>query len=565
MLSSRIVRRSLTAVAAAATALLLAGCIPGGPPTPEQVVDQFAESIEPTWEVEVDGIFGEPVVRDGLVFAYAIDEKDGMRLEVRSLNDGKLMWDHVASPGGASANGFLQSKDAASRPVPIPAIRPIVMERPGAAEDDESQLVVVFFERDIPDFDSILPDDILRIADARTGKLLEVTFEPFDEFEFRPYGMLENGDVFANPMDVGRPCGEHRICFLGTDAEETGAYAMMSLDVAALVLEYTPVVIPAPPDNGTVFPAWGAGYAKLLTYDYQTFLAKYVDGQVAWQVDLEALFDDPRMSPSDFVDFVKVGDLMLVQGYQTIRETLDPALPHTLDLDFVTSRTLVAIDPDTGEVIWRAPGVDMLCSAVHQRPIAADATTIPVCHTSAGSFVFDLSPEELTEYTDLEASIAELTIADGSIGWEVPGAGETAIANAGRMLEWTWAARGDRAVVAPLDSVDASAEGTTGEPQLLDLATGNALPIADDAQLVCKMEREDVLPEFEGSILARGANPIATGYPAGWYHYPCGTDGVEGGDWSKGAVRIAGYPEAGGDSTLVVLPTEGGLVAFDVG
>jgi hypothetical protein len=549
--------------AAATTALLLAGCIPGGPPTPEQIKDQFAESIEPAWEVKIDGIFGEPVIRGGLVFAYAIDEDDGMRLEVRSLDDGELVWEHVASPGGTSANGFLQSKDAASRPIPIPAIRPIVMERPGAADDEEPQLVVVFFERDIPEDGSFLPDDILRIADARTGELLEVTFEPYDQFEFRPYGLLDDGDVFVNPLDAGRACGEHRICFLGTDSS-TDAYAMITLDVAELVIEYTPAVIPRPTEGETVYPGWGIGYASVLTDAYETFLVKYVDGQPAWRVGLDALFDDSRTSPSDFVDFVEVGDLVLIQGYQVIRETLDPALPHTLDLDFATSRTLIALDPDTGELVWRAPGVDMLCPAVFERPIAADATTIPVCHTTGGSFVFDLSPEELTEYTDLDASIAELTIADGSLGWEVPDVGENSTAYLTRMLGWVWAARGDLTVIAPLNSVDASAQGTTGEPQLLDLSTGEAMPIADDAQLVCKAEREDVLPEFEGSSLARGANPIATGYPAGWYHFPCRTDGDQEADWSKGGVRIAGYPETGGDGKRVVLPTEDGLAAFDL-
>ena len=539
--------------------MLLAGCIPGGPPTPEQVSDQFAETIEPAWEVKVDGIFGEPVVRDGLVFAYAVDESDGMRLEVRSLEDGELVWEHVAAPGGAYANPILESGSSASRSYPFPPIRPMVIERPG--DGDEDQLVVVFFERDIVS-DSIRPDNFLHVADARTGDPLEVTFEPYDELEFRPYGLHDDGAVFANMLDPGRVCGESVICFQATDGDAINGTAMITLDVAALVLEYTPAFIPE--RDLTVIPEWGGGYANVLT-DASNLLARYEDGQLVWETDFETLFGDPRTAPASYIDFVQVGDLVLIQGYQSILETLDPELPHTLELDFAASRTLIAVDPDTGEVIWRAPGTDMLCSAVHQRPIEDDAPTIPVCVATAGSFVFDLTDAIMLDQADLEASIAELTVADGSIGWEVPEAGETAIANVGRLLDVVWAARGDHTVVAPVDTTAEEGEEFTGGVQLVDLATGDAVPIADDAQLVCKMEREDVALEFEGSTFASGINPLTSGYPAGWYHFPCGIDGIEGGDWSKGAVRVAGYPEAGGEGNLVVLPTEGGLVAFDIG
>lgn len=552
-----------TGVIAAATALLLAGCIPGGPPTPEQVNDQFAETIEPVWEVDIDGIFGEPVVRDGLVFAYAIDEADGMRLEVRSLENGELVWEHAASPGGAYSNPILESVNSAGRAYPLPAMRPIVMERAADGEDGKPQLVVVYFERDIPETESISPDDMVRVADARTGDLLEVTFEPFDEFEYRPYGTLDDGDVFLNALDPGRPCGESRICFLGSDGETTGATAMVALDLAALVLEYAPAVFTEPADGITVYPEWGAGYASLLT-DESTLLARYQDGQVLWQVDFDTLFDGAVLSPPTYIDFVEVGGLVLVQGYRGLVETLDPELPHTLDIDFVASRALVAVDPDTGEVIWRVPGADMHCSSVHQRTIASDAKSIPVCLATAGSFVYDLGSESMLEQEDIVASIAELKVSDGSIGWEVPEVGETALANVGRLVDAVWASRGDLAVVAPVDSTSEEEEGSKGGVQLVDLTTGDALPVAEDAQLVCKMERDDVLPEFEGSSFASGTNPITTGYPAGWYHYPCGTDGVELEDWSKGAVRIAGYSETGGDGKVVVLPTEGGLVAFEV-
>ena len=559
--SRALIRALLAAVGAGAIGVLLASCIQSGPPTAEQVNAQFAESVEPAWQVDIDGLFGEPVVRDGLVFAYADDEADGMRLEVRALEDGKLLWEHVASPGGAWSNPIIASSTAASRSYPFPAIEPIVMER---GEGDDAQSVVVFFERSIPgaDEDTLVPDDLLRVADARTGELLEVTFEPYDEFAFRPYGTNDNGDVFLNAQTPGHSCGDGRVCFFATDGEDSYATARLSLDVEVLELEYTPSFYPS--SENTTIPDLGPGYVTVLT-DESNQLGRFENGELLWQVDYDVLFDDPRTSVPEFIDFTQVGDVLLIQGYQSILETLDPDLPHTLDLDFAASRTLVAIDPDTAEVIWRAPGADMLCTALSERPIAKDATTIPVCVATAGNFVYDYDSESMLEQTDIEASIAELTVADGSLGWNVPEAGEIAIANLGRLLDPVFASRGDYAVVAPVDSTVDDGEDATGDVQLVHLTDGETLPVGEDATFVCKSERDDVEVEFEGSAFSGGLNPLTTGYPGSWYHFPCDSEGEEIDSWSKGAVRVAGYPEQSGDGSRFVLPLDGSLVAFDLG
>ncbi|MDQ2697849.1 MAG: hypothetical protein M3Y46_03565, partial [Actinomycetota bacterium] len=548
-------------VIAAASVALLAGCIPSGPPTPEQLSEQFAEAIEPTWEVEVDGIFGEPVVRDGLVFSYAVDEADGMRLEARSLDDGAVVWEHVASPGGAYSNPVLQSGNSASRTYPFPSIRPLLLERAGDGDGAEKQSVVVFFERDIPETDEIQPSDLLHVVDARTGDPLEVTFEPYDEFDFRPYGTLDSGEVFANVLDPGRLCGPSTVCFTTNDADTSGS-AMLSLDVDALTLEFTPTTFPE--RDETVIPEFGTGYATVIT-DESTLLARYDDGQVIWEVDFDVLYGESQLSPPDFIDFTEVGGLVLVQGYRPIVETLDRDLPHTLDLDFAASRILIALHPETGEVAWRVPGADLLCHVVHQFEIEDDATSVPACLATGGAWVYDLDTEEYLEQTDVEASIAGIELADGSIGWELPGLGENALAHVGRIGGPTFAGRGAFTVASSFDSLVEPGERTNGVPQLVDLATGKALPIEDDSDFVCKDEREDVELEFEGSIFAGGSNPITTGYPGGWYHLPCDADGVEGGGWTKGGVRVAGYQGTHDGRTYAVLTTEGGLVGFDLG
>jgi hypothetical protein len=531
----------------AAGALTLTACV--GPPSPESIAAEFATPIEPVWQVDVPGLYGEPVIRDGVVLAYADDDEVGMRLTAHSVDDVELLWEHTSSPGGAYANPILTAWDAASRPYPLSTIEPLVVET-GTGED--AAPAVVFFERDV-ETDSIRPDDFLRVADLRTGELLDVTLPEFDpeEFTFEPLGLTDGGEVFANVHSPGYPCRDGLYCFVTTFAESSdgSGNGVIVFDPATLEAHYEEPFIPE--TDETTIVEWGLEYVRVLADD--TEIARYRDGERAWQVATTELFDDGRTSPPEYVDFEQVGDVLLIQGYQGLLETLDPDLPHTLSVDMVDARTLVAVDPETGELLWRLPGGDMLCHAVRERPLAADADGIPICLATAGSFVYNIGTDEIDDEEELVASIAELSVADGEVGWEVEGAGTVAVGHASRLLDVTYAARGDLTVV------DIAESEETG---LVDLRDGGWYPIPlDDAGFVCKAERPDVELEFEGSVFAGGSNPITTGYPAGWYHFACDDTGEESDVYTKGAVRVAGYPAG---EKRVVLPLEGSLVAFDL-
>jgi outer membrane protein assembly factor BamB len=531
----------------AAGALTLTACV--GPPSPESIAAEFATPIEPVWQVDVPGLYGEPVIRDGVVLAYADDDEVGMRLTAHSVDDGELLWEHTSSPGGAYANPILTAWDAASRPYPLSTIEPLVVET-GTGED--AAPAVVFFERDV-ETDSIRPDDFLRVADLRTGELLDVTLPEFDpeEFTFEPLGLTDGGEVFANVHSPGYPCRDGLYCFVTTFAESSdgSGNGVIVFDPATLEAHYEEPFIPE--TDETTIVEWGLEYVRVLADD--TEIARYRDGERVWQVATTELFGDGRTSPPEYVDFEQVGDVLLIQGYQGLLETLDPDLPHTLSVDMVDARTLVAVDPETGELLWRLPGGDMLCHAVRERPLAADADGIPICLATAGSFVYNIGTDEIDDEEELVASIAELSVADGEVGWEVEGAGTVAVGHASRLLDVTYAARGDLTVV------DIAESEETG---LVDLRDGGWYPIPlDDAGFVCKAERPDVELEFEGSVFAGGSNPITTGYPAGWYHFACDDTGEESDVYTKGAVRVAGYPAG---EKRVVLPLEGSLVAFDL-
>ena len=539
-------RRSVIIGSIVAGALALTACV-GGPPSPDSVAQEFATALEPAWEVDVPGLYGEPLIRDGIVLAYAVDDEVGMRLTAHSVEDGELLWEHTSSPGGAFSNSLLTSSVAASRPYPLPTITPLVIE---IGEDDAP--AVVYFERDTVS-ESLSPDDFLRVVDLTTGEPLELTLPDFDpeEFTFEPLGLTEDGDVFANTYTPAYPCRDGLYCWLTTYAESAdgSGYGVIVLDPVTLEVFYEEPFIGESED--TVTTEWGLEYARISADGIE--VARYRDAEQLWRADVGTLFDVGRTSPPEYVEFTTVGDLVLIQGYQSIRETLEAGQPHTLSLDFAESRTLIAVEAETGEVAWRVPGADMLCHAVRERPIPTDATTIPVCLATGGSFVYDVEREQMIEQEDPVASIAELTVTDGELGWEVEGAGVVSVSHTARLLDMTYAARGNFAVVD-----DREAEQTL----LIDLGNGETYPMPEkDVFYACKSERADVELEFEGSVFAGGSNPITTGYPAGWYHFPCDDEGAESDLWTKGAVRVAGYPAGEG---RVVLPLEGSLVAFDL-
>lgn len=539
-------RRTVISGSIVAGVLVLTACV-GGPPSPESIAAEFATPIEPVWEVEVPGLYGEPVIRDGVVLAYADDEELGMRLTAHAVDDGALLWEHASSPGGAYSNPILVSATAASRPYPLPTIAPLVIET-----GEDASPAVVYFERDVAG-ESIRNDDYLRVVDLATGDPLELTLPEFDpeEFTFEPLGLTEDGDVFANTYTPAYPCRDGSLCWLTTYAESSdgSGYGVMVLDPQTLEATYDEPFLAE--SEETITTEWGLEYARISADGFE--VARYRDTELLWRAGVDELFGVERTSPPDFVDITPVGDLVLIQGYQPLLETLDPDLPHTLSIDFAASRTLIAVDAETGEVAWRLPGGDLLCHAVHERSIPRDATTIPICLATGGGFVYDFGSEQMTEQTDLVASIAELDVATGELGWEVEGAGVVSIAHTARLLDVTYAARGDLAVVD-----DQEAELT----QLVDLTDGRVVPMPEeDAFYVCKAERPDVELDFEGSAFASGSNPITTGYPAGWFHFSCDDEGAEADVWTKGAVRVAGYPAG---EKRVVLPLEGSLVAFDL-
>lgn len=535
-------RIAALALAAGIGAVLLVGCVPSTPVTAEDVVARFDDRIEPAWQIDVEGMFGEPAVLDGLVAVYAQDDEVGMRLEVHDLETGEKLWDHVSSPGGAWGAPLFDETSSVSRKYPIPSIAPLLLMR---GEGEKAEPVVVYFERDTLDEVTIVPNDLLHVADARTGDDLEVTIPGYDPDDFDSaydLGMSfdQQGRLVSNTQSPGRLCGDGpTICF-----DDSEGAASLALDVGALEMSRQDPVVPS--GDSSISPEWGADFARVSEDDVE--IARYRDGQQVWRVASDELFDDDRTSPPSIVDFMLVGDLVIIQGYQSITTT--PELGNQLDLDYTTSRTVAAVDADTGERRWLLKGGDALCYPVAGYPRDADTEVLPMCLATDGFFSFGYDADEMIDSEDPVVAIAGVDLGDGSIVWQTEHTGEQAISQVTRQGEYVFASRGALAAVPQGD-----------EPGVIDLTDGAWTAAPAKSTFVCRSERDGVQLEFEGSVFAGGGNPIALEYPAGWYAYPCDADGEPVKTWSDGAVRVAGYP-AGDDRVLLL--TETGVAAFDL-
>lgn len=534
-------------IVVAATAILLSGCVQG-PPSPGQVADEFDDAVTPAWSVDVPGIYGEATVVGDLVAVYAQDDQDGMRLEVHDTDTGKLLWQHVTSPGGAWGAPLFSETTSASRPYPIPPIKPFVAE---VGKGDTAKPMVVFTERVLTETNEIYNPDILHVADLRTGKEMKLTAPDYVDYE-SPLAWArvdEDGHLIVNAYSPYRLCGKGpAVCF----EDDDGGFNRVDLSTG----EVRNTKPDFDPFDGVYSRDWGAEYVRVSGDDADaagdTLVARMVDGTEKWRVGADELFPDGG-SPAELRDFTMAGGLLLIQGYRSILENTDD---RTLAYDYAQSRTLAAVDPDTGKVAWSASGVDSLCFAVNGWDRPAKTTTIPVCHATGGSFLYDIDSKKMLKEEPPEVSIAALDLSDGSLTWEVKHAGDQAILEHGRQLDAVFSSGTAFAVV---DTATAGSKGP--KVGVLDLASGELKPMPAKAGYLCESERDGVTLKFQGSVFVSGSNPIALEYPAGWYQFPCDEDAAPAKTWTRGAVRVGGMAAADG---RVIVVTEKGLAGFEL-
>ena len=526
-----------------AAAIMLTGCVPAGPPSLEDVAGEFADRVAPAWKTDVAGLYGQAAVVDDMVAVYAQDDADGMRLEVHDTKTGKLLWQHVASPGGAWGAPLFSETESVSRLNVIPTIQPFIVTR---GTGDKARPVILFTERVLTDTNEFINADILHAADLRSGEELALTAPDYDQDE-TPYGEAEtddDGNVLLQAYSPFRLCGDGPL--VCTEDANGGYYR---IDVAAL--EVTNSRPEWDPSEAQRSREWGPGFVSDIdARDDDTTITRLEDGKDLWSTSATDLFGNRGTRPAEDVDFTNLGDLVLIQGYKDI--TPLAGLTETLDYDYADSRTLVAVDRDSGKVAWRLPGGDAHCVAVDGFPVTAKTDVIPVCHATGGFFSYSGDGKTLLDSEDPDVSIAGVNVADGSIAWEVPHAGDQAILIHGRQLDQVFSSG---AAFAAVDATGAK----KGKDGVVDLVTGEFHAAPAKAGYVCESERPGVKLKFQGSVFVSGANPVALEFPAGWFQFACDREGKPVKTWTTGAVRVAGIP-APEDRVIVV--TETGLAGF---
>ncbi len=551
MIAARRLRLVALGTALMTSAGLLSGCVPGllGAPSGssemslEQAAAELAEPIEPDWEVDVEGILGEPAILGDAVAVYSATEvEDSMQLHVYSLTTGELLWEHAASTAGEYTPPLFEETQSVGRTYPIPTLTPLVTWRDGGDKAVERQAVVVYFER-VASEGSLSGNEVLHVADLETGEDLPVTVPGYDFAEDFLYSVREDFEdpevIVATPKSPGRLCGDGpTFCF------DEPADGYITLDVGALEAAVTEPVVPA--DGVTYSPEWGAGYAHVVTAETEEAIARLDDGTLLWQRLSHDIFEDDRTSPPGITEFRPAQDLVLLQGYQQIQVT--PELGNQFDLDYAASRTVAALDPQTGETAWTLPGGDQLCYLLADAPRDPDAAVQPMCLATGGSFSYTLETDTMIESEDPVVSVVGVDVSDGSIVWELEHAGDQSVLGQARQLETVFDSRSTFAA-AVIDD----------EAGLVDLSDGSWQPAPDDAGFACTSERPGILPTFSASVFASSTNLIALEYPAGWYSFACDDDAEAVSSWTVGAVRTAGY-DAGDDRRVLV--TEGGLAGF---
>ncbi len=528
-------RRAARVLAPLLAVGLLTGCVPSGPPTAAQINAEFGQTIEPVWQTKVAGIFGEPAVGDGVVAVYAVDETKAMRIEVHALDDGRLLWSHAASPAGSPTTPLFGGQNSAIRLYPAPTVQPMLLTRVADTGTDAApaatQQLVVFFER--VGERRLDARELLHVVDAVSGEELEVALDVAEDDYFASVDAREDGALTFQLAGPGRSCGDGpRLCF--PDSEGRTAV----LDLGRLEVTLTGQELSDPWD---MHRTWGPDLVQVHDDELDAHLARVVDGETLWQRRVDDAFAD-RLPPEE-VDFVQAGDVILAQGYLPIREN-HGGDEVVLEFDYAASRGITALDRSTGETRWTLDGGDSLCFSVTGLPRDPDATIVPVCLAEAGSYRFGYESNTTLEWEDPEVSIVGVDVSDGSIAWEVPHAGDLALTLIARYADMLYDGRGAYVPVA-LDD-DAAL--------LLDLRDGSTLESPEGASFVCRAERPDVELEFR---TVTGDELLGTGHPGGWYQLACDATGPRA-DWSRGAVRVAGYPS--GDTRVLV--TEKGLAAF---
>ena len=323
------------------SAMMLAGCVPGGETTPEDdgaasLAQQQLEESAATllWQSEDEQASRVQVVED-LVLAY-VREEEQLRVIARDLETGKQLWQRDARPG-ANPSGIsfkLDSVRHQDRPT-FAFLEPV--------RNNGTRIVVV---------------------DARTGETL----------------ISWGSDFWGHRPEA---CGG-TWCVEGIDkpTRENHDWQELQLDWDSARWEkYDPADLPTPkPEDARYVGPGLSSTAQRGPGKEQLVFAS--DGAIQWERPYEEIFDTRYSSDSGW-EWHEVKDPAhtLIGGGS---RSYDIATEDTYVLDWAKDYMTVAVEAQTGKVLWKLAGAQANCGGALSEWVFDARRTVVLCKVERG-------------------------------------------------------------------------------------------------------------------------------------------------------------------------------------
>jgi len=481
-------------IAALVLLVTLTGCTPGTGLIPESDSDVAARELDevatPDWTVDAS-LVGKPVAADGVVLAYTKASSGSLQVEAWDATTGEQLWADTAVTGAAT---------------------PGVMVTATIITDDEDKHYAAYLR---PGDDKDWQDLVL--ADLATGT---------------PVALTDNR-VWASSRPSSCADGDD-ICFTG--------WKQSAYDAGKLNYRFTTAGGDISPDTDVVLP----DTARMLgnrVYSTNTrppegteVLGSSADGQLLWERAYTDVFGEGTSSDAGWAwDDVDSDEVLLGAGYVDTSAARESA-EFTHD---ATLRSVVALDPKSGETVWSLDGADFCDQDVREDDRADGQRTL--CLYKSGTTTYTQTGDG-TDYdavsTDFDVDLIGVDRATGEVDWTLPLGGEEF---EGDSDDATFASFSANRVML-----------VEGEPAIVNLTTGEHTEPSEDAVYACSTARDPLLAAYPGT-------GESMPFSAGNDYAGCDASGELTDTFSTGSVRMVGVDA--GDGRAVVA-SAGALLGF---
>ncbi len=496
-----------------AAALVVVGCAQDPDPEPSPTAVAVGDVAEPVWQVRARAM-SQPQVKDGVAVAYlAVPDPDAPVPEVTS-------YDTPAVPDLLTVVAWdAETGEELWRHQAVPGSS-VGTDSDGIGYGpriDLTQLdgswVVDYLVGD-PESDGTL----VASADLRTGE--ETRYGPAVWATSRPYSCDSDWQG---------------VCLTGTFAGEADAHEIQ-LDLESGTL------VPAPQDPAPANPVPAGAEQLNAGLFYVDGQLGYADdaGEVRWTRPYEDVFV-PGATPDGLSGWVARDDDGLLVGIGSVPTTTAG------EYDASTVMSTVVLSQDTGETVGSAPGLPCTGSW------GSSDDRLPVCVETGTVTVPGDGSNDLT-YVDHGRYVVGLDVTSGEQVWRFPAEGDEPVTD-------------DSGLVSPYPYVDADTYLVvrwSGPSQVVDMRTGQATSLGDDATLLC-------WSPWDGSTYA--APFTVGGAGSGTRSHVrdvvevCGLDGMPTeSSWPAYFVKAAFFDDEDGDGEdddgLYVVASPGQIAAF---